>query len=70
MYTSGVVLFFCLVVAIGGESIYGPKFADEWDKGVIKHSEPGMQINGFKAVAFLALIHFLVLLPNRSIIHG
>jgi cyclophilin family peptidyl-prolyl cis-trans isomerase len=24
----------------GGESIYGPSFADEWDNGVILHSEP------------------------------
>eukprot|EP00808_Paulinella_micropora_P004697 g62292.t1 len=24
----------------GGESIYGGKFKDEWEKGVIKHSEP------------------------------
>jgi len=26
----------------GGESIYGEKFADEWEGGTIKHSVPGM----------------------------
>ena len=26
----------------GGESIYGEKFADEWDNGYIRHSVPGM----------------------------
>merc|ERR1712051_66452 len=25
---------------MGGESIYGGHFADEWDNGVIKHREP------------------------------
>merc|ERR1712194_993660 len=25
---------------MGGESIYGSQFADEWDKGVIKHDRP------------------------------
>ena len=35
----------CVCVSWGkraGESIYGEKFADEWDKGYIKHSVPGM----------------------------
>ena len=26
----------------GGESIYGHKFDDEWDKGFIAHSIPGL----------------------------
>ena len=26
----------------GGESIYGNKFADEWDNGVIQHTVPGL----------------------------
>jgi len=26
----------------GGESIYGSRFADEWDNGVIKHTAPGL----------------------------
>jgi len=26
----------------GGESIYGHIFADEWDNGIIPHSEPGL----------------------------
>ena len=26
----------------GGESIYGEKFADEWDNGYIQHTEPGL----------------------------
>ena len=26
----------------GGESIYGEKFADEFDKGYVKHSIPGL----------------------------
>ena len=25
---------------MGGESIYGSKFADEWENGVVRHSEP------------------------------
>lgn len=24
----------------GGESIYGAKFADEWENGTVRHSEP------------------------------
>jgi len=27
---------------MGGESIYGSTFEDEWEKGVIKHTEPGL----------------------------
>jgi peptidylprolyl isomerase len=26
----------------GGESIYGARFADEWENGYVAHSEPGL----------------------------
>mmetsp|Transcript_74075 Transcript_74075/g.163800 ORF Transcript_74075/g.163800 Transcript_74075/m.163800 type:complete len:112 (+) Transcript_74075:1-336(+) len=31
---------FTLGSGAGGESIYGSKFDDEWEKGVVKHSKP------------------------------
>merc|ERR1719343_726245 len=27
---------------MGGESIYGSTFEDEWEKGVVRHTEPGL----------------------------